>query len=88
MDYYKFTSDVTGPMNLALISPGNKNYDIYVLDRDNNGAVVGTSNLGAGQVDSVLFNAVAGKQYTVIIHSSNSGDYFSGIPYTLFWANN
>jgi hypothetical protein len=85
VDYYKFTSDVTGPMNLELLSTSNKNYDMFVLDRDNNGALIGSSNLGVGQADSVLFNAVNGKTYTVIIHSMNSGDYCSGIPYTLFW---
>jgi subtilisin-like proprotein convertase family protein len=85
VDYYKFYSEYTGKMTISLISPSNKNYDLFILNRET-GRVVGQSNVKEG-CDDATFDSIKGGQYTVIVYGATDSDYYYRVPYTLFKSN-
>lgn len=86
VDYYVFTADSTGTLDIGLIGPYSKNYDIIVTDKLT-GTTVGQSHLGAGQIDIASCSVVSGRQYYIIIYGVTSTDYYSGVFYQLYKAN-
>ena len=73
MDVYRFTVSQSGQIE-AVIRPGSSDDDpdLYVWDVTT-GSCVGSSYNGAGETDSVVFDAIAGHTYEVRVQGFDGG---------------
>ncbi|MDB5056269.1 MAG: hypothetical protein JWM44_4319 [Bacilli bacterium] len=79
VDYYKFTATSTGNLNVQLGVPSNKDYDIQILDANNNTIITGSNSLGYNE--SLSFPVTSGAVYYFKVYGYLGA--FSTTSYTL-----
>lgn len=78
-DYYRFSSQKAGSIDISLVVPANKDYDLQVYDQ--NGHIIAYSPLGIGQAEVLSVTLEAGQRYYIRVFGY-SGD-FGAEPYAL-----
>lgn len=79
-DYYRLVATASGTLNIQLVVPSNKDYDLHVLNAS--GSLIASSAAGTGSTENLNVSVTAGATYYIRVFGYNSA-YSATSAYTL-----